>query len=61
MAVTESTASAKKIVESKKTTPPTPIVSKDMTIEEKLDEILDRKEVTNEDLVNAMSMFMNKT
>ena len=31
------------------------------TIEEKLDEILDRKEITNEDLVNAMSMFLNKT
>ena len=31
------------------------------TIEEKLDEILDRKEITNEDLVNAMSIFLNKT
>ena len=31
------------------------------TIEEKLDEILERKEVTNEDLVNAMSMLINKT
>lgn len=30
------------------------------TIEEKLDEILDRKEITNEDLVNAMSMYLNK-
>lgn len=30
------------------------------TIEEKLDEILDRKEVTNEDLVNAMSMYLNR-
>jgi SNF2 family DNA or RNA helicase len=30
------------------------------TIEEKLDEILERKEATNEDLVNAMSMFLNK-
>lgn len=31
------------------------------TIEEKLDEILDRKEVMNEDLVNAMSIFVNKS
>ena len=30
------------------------------TIEEKIEEILDRKEVTNEDLVNAMSMYLNK-
>jgi transcription initiation factor IIE alpha subunit len=30
------------------------------TIEEKIDEILERKEVTNEDLVNAMSMYLNK-
>lgn len=30
------------------------------TIEEKVDEILERKEVTNEDLVNAMSMYLNK-
>ncbi len=30
------------------------------TVEEKLDEILDRKEVTNEDLVNAMSMFLDQ-
>ena len=28
------------------------------TIEEKLDEILNRKEITNEDLVNAMSMYL---
>ena len=31
-----------------------------MLIEEKIDEILDRKEVTNEDLVNAMSMYLSK-
>ena len=30
------------------------------TIEEKLDEILNRKEITNEDLVNAMSMYLSK-
>jgi SNF2 family DNA or RNA helicase len=30
------------------------------TIEEKLDEILNRKEITNEDLVNAMSMYLGK-
>ena len=30
------------------------------TIEEKIDEILERKEVTNEDLVNAMSLYLNK-
>lgn len=30
------------------------------TIEEKIDEILERKEVTNEDLVNAMSTYLNK-
>ena len=30
------------------------------TIEEKLDEILNRKEITNEDLVNAMSMYLKK-
>jgi SNF2 family DNA or RNA helicase len=28
------------------------------TVEEKLDEILNRKEITNEDLVNAMSMYL---
>ena len=31
------------------------------TIEEKLDEILSRKVITNEDLVNAMSMYLGKT
>ena len=30
------------------------------TIEENLDEILNRKEITNEDLVNAMSMYLGK-